>query len=71
MIITIEPPTLEDILAQDEMLVPTIEDVLLDALIAYRDSIYAQKYIKHQRDGVSISIREATPTLVHTNGDKP
>ena len=38
MIIKIEAPGIENILAEDECLVPAVEDLLLDALIEYRDT---------------------------------
>ena len=38
MLIQIEANSIDDLLADDEMLVPTVEDVLLDTLINYRDT---------------------------------
>ena len=38
MIIQIQASTIEDLLDQDECLIPAVEDLLLDTLIEYRDT---------------------------------
>ena len=46
MIVQIEAEDIDGLLAEDECLVPSVEDLLLDALIIYRDtpkSIYKPK----------------------------
>ena len=52
MLIQIEANSIDDLLADDEMLVPTVEDVLLDTLINYRDT---KKHTKHDPRRIKIS----------------
>ena len=67
MLIQIEANAIDDLLADDEMLVPTVEDVLLDTLIKYRDTNKAQSTT---HDGLNIRITIApAPTEVHQNGN--
>ena len=74
MVIQIEARTLEDILAQDELLVPIIEDLLLDAILAYREKIEKAPYqspavVADDEDGrVRVSVRDKSPTFIHDYG---
>ena len=67
MLIQIEANSIDDLLADDEMLVPTVEDVLLDTLINYRDTNKAQT-ATHAGLNIRITIAPA-PTEVHQNGN--
>ncbi len=74
MIIQIEARTIEDILAQDEMLIPVIEDLLLDAVLEYRDKLNKAPYqspavVADDEDGrVRVSVRHHSPTFIHDYG---
>ena len=63
----IEANAIDDLLAEDEMLVPTFEDALLDTLINYRGKAQSTTH-----DGLNIRITIApapTTTEVHRNGN--
>lgn len=72
MIITIEANSIEDLLAQDECLIPAVEDLLLDAIIEYR---YTPKprytpstQIAHDPN-VKITISSTTATIMRNGGN--
>ena len=68
MLIQIEATSVNDLLADDEMLVPTVEDALLDTLINYRDTNKAPKARPTTALNIRITITPTT-TEVHRNGN--
>ena len=58
MLIQIEAQDIDELLAEDECLVPSVEDLLLDALIEYRDT----QRLTSKHDDLNVKI---TISLVH------
>jgi len=74
MYIIIEADRIDDILAKDECLVPVVEDLLLDALIEYRDTptrIYAPQAQVTTQDGlnIEITIQSYLPQFIRGSSD--
>lgn len=72
MVLSIHAPGIEDVLAPDELLVPHFEDLLLDALLQYRDTpkgIYEPQTQITTTDDLNIRIIIA-PDIVRNGNHK-
>ena len=74
MLIKIEAGDIDEVLAPDECLVPSVEDLILDALIEYRDTprgIYEPRAQITSHDDLNVKItitHDHPPQFIEENG---
>ena len=75
MLIQIEAQDIDEVLAPDELLVPAVEDLILDALIIYRDtprgiSEPSAQLTSHDDLNVKITVSDnRPPQFIEGNGN--